>query len=79
MSQLIRYGGELIRISPKDNSKLESSKDNVSSFSLRCSGSSVYGKFLELMDNGPELLSVTDVGLFYSKDSGSTWYLRKRS
>lgn len=78
MSQMIKYGSELIRIKPKDNRRLEYSKDNGSTFCERCSGSSVYGNFIELMDNGPEILAITDVGLYYSKDRGSTWYLRKR-
>ncbi len=51
---MINYGGELIRISPKDSKRLEFSKDNGSTFYERCSGSGVYGKFIELMDNGPQ-------------------------
>ena len=78
MSQMIKYGRELIRIKPKDNRRLEYSKDNGSTFCVRCSGCSDYGNFIELMDNGPEILAITDVGLYYSKDCGRTWYLRKR-
>lgn len=78
MPQMINYGGELIRISPKDNKKLEHSKNNGRSWSLCCSGSSAYGKFLDLMDNGDELLATTDRGLYYSKSKGMTWSLRKR-
>ncbi len=78
MSQMIKYGGELIRIKPKDNRRLEYSNNNGSTFYERCSGSGVYGNFIELMDNGPEILAITDVGLFYSTNSGGTWYLRRR-
>ena len=47
MPQMINYGGELIRISPKDSKKLEYSKNNGLSWNQRCAGSSSYGKFIE--------------------------------
>ena len=35
MSQMINYGGELIRISPKDSKKLEYSKNKGLTWSIR--------------------------------------------
>ena len=43
MPQMINYGGELIRISPKDSKKLEYSKSNGLSWNVRCGGSGNYG------------------------------------
>ena len=79
MPQMINYGGELIRISPKDSKKLEYSKNNGLTWSQRCGGSSICGKFVDLMENGNELLATTEKGLFYSKNKGLTWSVRKRN
>ena len=70
MPQMISYGGELIRISPKDSKKLEYSKNNGLSWNARCGGSGNYGKFIDLMDNGKEILATTEKGLFYSTNKG---------
>jgi len=78
MSQMINYGGELIRISPKDNQKLEYSRNKGVSWMPRCSASSSRGKFIDLVDNGNEILATTEKGLFYSKNKGVSWALRKR-
>jgi hypothetical protein len=43
---MINYGGELIRISPKDSKKLEYSKNKGLTWSVRCSGSSNYGNIV---------------------------------
>ncbi len=75
---MINYGGELIRISPKDSKKLEYSKNKGLTWSTRCSGSGNCGKFLDLMDNGSELLATAEKGLFYSKNKGLTWSKRSR-
>lgn len=77
MPKMIHYGGELIRISPKDSKKLEYSKSNGLTWNLRCAGSSC-GKFIDLMDNGKELLATTEKGLYYSTNKGQIWNLRKR-
>ena len=78
MPQMISYGGELIRISPKDSKKLEYSKNNGLSWNARCGGSGNYGKFIDLMDNGKEILATTEKGLFYSTNKGLSWNVRKR-
>ena len=78
MPQMISYGGELIRISPKDNKKLEYSKNNGLSWNARCGGSGNHGKFIDLMDNGKEILATTEKGLFYSTNKGLSWNVRKR-
>lgn len=77
MPQMINYGEELIRISPKDNKKIEFSRNNGLTWILRCTNSSV-GGFLDLMDNGPEILATTQRGLYFSKNKGLTWIFRKR-
>jgi hypothetical protein len=79
MPQMINYGGELIRISPKDSKKLEYSKNNGLSWNQRCGGSSNYGKFIDLMDNGKEILATTEKGLYYSTNKGLSWNVRKRN
>ena len=79
MPQMINYGGELIRISPKDNKRLEYSHNNGLTWSSRCSGSSNYGKFMDLIDNGKEMLATTEKGLFFSTNKGLTWSVRKHN
>ena len=41
MPTMINYGGEMIRISPKDNKKIEYSKNKGLTWILRCTNSSV--------------------------------------
>ena len=78
MPQMINYGGELIRISPQDSKKLEHSKNNGLSCKARSAGSATYGKLIDLMDNGKEILATTEKGLFYSTNKGLSWNVRKR-
>ena len=77
MSRMINYGGELIRISPKDNKKLDFSRNNGLSWNHRFTSNDSVGKFLDLMDNGDEMLATTDKGLFYSRNKGVSWNARK--
>ena len=77
MPTMIKYGEELIRISPKDNKKIEFSRNNGLTWILRCTNSSV-GGFLDLMDNGSEILATTQKGLYFSKNKGLTWIFRRR-
>lgn len=64
MSQMINRGKELIRISSKDDKKLEYSTNDGRSWLTRYSGSSIQGAFQELTDNGKEILATTEKGLF---------------
>ena len=73
---MINLGKELLRISPKDARKLEYSTNNGLSWHQRCSSSSSTGEFIELMDNGKELLARTTKGLFYSRNNGLSWHKR---
>lgn len=73
---MINYGGELLRISPKDSKKLEYSKNNGQSWFTRFMGASHIGNFQDLTDAGAELLATTDKGLFFSKNKGQSWYRR---
>lgn len=76
MSQMINLGDELLRISPKDNRKLEYSVNDGRTWNTRCHGSNSVGEFEDLMDNGDEILANTEKGLFYSKNEGLTWNRR---
>ena len=58
MPTMINYGRELIRISPKDNKKIEYSKNKGLTWILRCTNSSV-GGFIDLVDGGDEILATT--------------------
>lgn len=79
MAQMIQYGGELIRIGIKKGSKsLEYSKDGGRNWYTRFSGSSSVGDFVDLLDHGNEILSVTTKGVCYSKDDGRNWQCRFR-
>ena len=64
MPTMINYGGEMIRISPKDNKKIEYSKNKGLTWILRCTNSSV-GGFIDLVDGGDEILATTQKGLYY--------------
>lgn len=75
MPQMINYGGEMIRIS-KDGKKLEYSRNGGATWNTRCSGNSLYGKFLDLVDNGSEILATTEKGLYCSRNKGATWVRR---
>ena len=79
MPTMISLGGELIRISPKDNKRLEYSRNNGVSWNLRFAGNNICGAFSDLMDNGSELLATCEKGLFYSRNKGISWNLRKRN
>ena len=70
MSQMINRVKELIRISPKDDKKLEYSTNDGRSWLIRYLGSSIQGAFQELTDNGKEILATTEKGLFYSTNDG---------
>ena len=76
MSQMINRGKELIRISPKDDKKLEYSTNDGRSWLTRYSRSSAQGAFQELTDNGKEILATTEKGLFYSTNDGRSWLRR---
>lgn len=72
MPQLINYGNEMLRISPKG---IEYSTNAGRSWYNRYSGSSC-GTFQSLTDGGRELLANTSKGLYYSTNSGRSWYKR---
>ncbi len=76
---MINRGKEMIRISPKDNKKIEYSTTQGRTWLIRYNGSPSTGTFYDLMDSGVEILGTTDKGLFYSTTEGRTWLLRKRT
>lgn len=75
MSQMIKRGKELIRISPKSATKIEYSTNDGRTWATRYS-SSMYGDFEDLMDNGREILAQTSKGLYCSNNDGRTWFKR---
>ena len=78
MPILIQRGKEMIRISPKDNKKIEFSVNQGRTWMTRYNGSFNIGSFVDLMDSGKEILGTTDKGLFFTVNEGRTWMLRKR-
>ena len=75
MSQMIKRGGELIRINPSNKQQIQYSTNEGRGWSTRFSSSS-YGDFIELTDSGKEILAQTSKGLYYSKNEGRGWSRR---
>jgi len=77
MSLMIVKNRELIRVSPKDSKNIEFSTNQGRSWFVRYHGSaSLTGCFVDLSDNGSEILAQTSKGLFYSKTNGRNWFKR---
>ena len=76
MAQILNRGKELIRISPKDSRKLDCSINDGRTWTGRFYGNASTGSFIDLTDNGKEILATTDKGLFYSINEGRTWNRR---
>ena len=74
MPRMITYGGEMIRIGERN--RIEYAKNGSSSWSSRCTSTSSYGEFRDLLPYGSELLAITSKGIYYSKDAGSFWQYR---
>ena len=71
---MIQYGSELLRINTQNNT-IECSKDGGRSWHIRFS-SECKGIFVDLFDNGTEILACTSKGVFSSKDDGHSWQSR---
>ena len=76
MAQILNRGKELIRISPQDSRKLDCSINDGCTWTGRFYGNASTGSFIDLTDNGKEILATTDKGLFYSINEGRTWNRR---
>ncbi|MFK7032561.1 hypothetical protein [Flavobacterium oreochromis] len=74
MGQMVAHQGELIRINPSKNC-IEYSKNDGRSWHSRSSKSSIF-EFIDLMENGNELLATTTKGTYYSKNKGASWHKR---
>lgn len=70
---MIRLRNKLIRINPNDPRELEYSDNNGYSWHRITSENF---RFLDLMDNGSELLAETSDGLYYSTNEGMSWHRR---
>ncbi|AFL82999.1 hypothetical protein Belba_0336 [Belliella baltica DSM 15883] len=75
MGFMINRGKELIRISPTQPNKIEYSTSSGRSWMTRYVGSTC-GDFLDLIDNGREILGTTTKGLYYSTSDGRSWMKR---
>ncbi len=75
MAQMIVRGKEMIRINPTKKTKIEYSNNQGRSW-IGCSLTSIYGEFLDLTDNGKEILGTTSKGLYYSTSEGRGWIKR---
>lgn len=76
MAQIIQRGKEWIRINTQNNS-IECSKDGGRSWHIRFVNiSGGKGIFVDLFDNGSEILACTSKGVFSSKDEGHSWQSR---
>lgn len=76
MPKIINTGKELLRISPKDARQLEYSRSDGRFWHLR--GGRPRFEFEDLMVGNGELLAQTTDGLYYSKNNGLSWHIRKR-
>ena len=74
MAQMIQRGKEWIRINTQKNI-IECSKDGGRSWHNRFT-SDFAGCFVDLFDNGSEILGYTSKGIFASKDDGHSWQSR---
>ena len=74
MAQMIQRGKEWIRINTIKNT-IESSKDGGRSWHIRFA-SSIAGCFVDLFDNGSEIIGCTSRGIFVTKDEGHSWHSR---
>ena len=74
MAQIIQRGKELLRINTQKNI-IECSKDGGRSWHNRFT-SDFPGRFVDLFDNGSEILGCTSKGIFASKDDGHSWQSR---
>ena len=73
---MIQYGSEIIRINAQKNT-IEYSKDGGHSWHIRFFNiSGGKGIFVDLFDNGSEILACTSKGVFSSKDDGHSWQSR---
>ncbi len=75
MAQMLNRGKELIRISPAKKNKVEYSTNDGRNWTQRYAGSGC-GDFIDLTDNGKEILANTSKGLYYSKNDGRNWTKR---
>jgi hypothetical protein len=76
MGQMIKRGKELIRINSTNKQKIEYSTNEGKSWIHRFTANSTHGEFMELNDNGKEILVITSKGLFYSTNEGKSWIKR---
>ncbi len=76
MSRLINYNRKLYRIIG-ENEIAVSSDNGYSWITVYRSGFGI-GKITDLLDNGNELLLLSEGGVYYSTDGGRSFYRRSR-
>lgn len=72
---MIIKGKEMIRINPTTKTKIEYSTNDGRNWSQRCTNTN-NGEFIDLTDNGKEILGMTTKGLYYSTNEGRNWNKR---
>ena len=79
MPIMIVCGKEIIRICPTDKKKIEYSTNQGRTWIRRFTSNNTIGEFIDLMDNGKEILATTSTGLCFSTNEGRSWIMRKRN
>ncbi len=76
MAKILNVGKGIIRISPKSANRIEFSTNDGRNWVTRHSGSNC-GDFIDLVDNGKEILGTTTKGLYFSTNEGRNWVKRQ--
>lgn len=75
MATTVYTGKEWLRICPKDNHQIESSKNAGPYWFQR--GCRQNFAFKDLIENNGEILAQTSEGLYCSKSAGMTWFPKR--
>ena len=75
MPSMLIFEKEMIRINPKNTTRLEVSTTQGRSWTTRYSGTSC-GNINDLADSGKEILATISNGLFVSRNQGRSWTKR---
>lgn len=73
MGMIVTHQDELLKINTQKNC-IEYSRNEGKSWHHQGDINKDFGEFMDLMDNGKELLGTTTKGLYYSKNKGKSWH-----
>ena len=74
MAETVTWHDEMIRISPKDRHRLESSAEGLEWTERFCGNRSV-GEFRSIGEDGVDLVATTSRGEFFASGDGSMWFI----